>query len=170
MRRFITIGALAARLTGALCLSASAVAVAQGPGAEPEKCLNLNRIQKTEVIDDRNIIFYMRGGQIFRNQLSHRCSGLRKDNTIMYRPSLNRLCNLDFITVLRDFSFGFIQGPSYVVMSIDIFRDMMGVGTDEEMAASVVALKRSMQEARAGETRLMTDALDDLGRKYEVSS
>ncbi len=65
---------------------------------------------------------------------------------------------------------GFIQGPSYVVMSIDIFRDMMGVGTDEEMAASVVALKRSMEEARAGETRLMTDALDDLGRKYEVSS
>ena len=112
MRRFITIGALAARLTGAFCLSASAVAVAQGPGAEPEKCLSLNRIQKTEVIDDRNIIFYMRGGQIFRNQLSHRCSGLRKDNTIMYRPSLNRLCNLDFITVLRDFSFGFTQGPS----------------------------------------------------------
>ena len=56
----------------------------------------------------------------------------------------------------------------YIIMSIDLYRDMMGVGTDEQLAASVAALEKSMQEVRAGQTRPLTDALDDLGRKHEV--
>ena len=65
---------------------------------------------------------------------------------------------------------GFVQGPSYVLMSVEVFREIMGVGTDDEMAASVAALKKSMEEAKAGKTRPMTDALDELGRKHEVPS
>jgi len=65
---------------------------------------------------------------------------------------------------------GIVQESSVIVMSIDVYRDMMGVGTDDELAASVTALKSSMDEAKQGKTRPLTDALDDLGHKYEVQS
>ncbi|WP_405233258.1 hypothetical protein [Lentisalinibacter salinarum] len=42
----------------------------------PEQCLSLIRIERSEVVDDRNILFHMRNGDIYRNQLPYRCSGL----------------------------------------------------------------------------------------------
>ncbi len=99
----------AALLAGLMTLATGVLAQ---PGPPPEKCVSLNRIKRTEIIDDRHIIFYMRSGEIFKNQLTNRCVGLRPRETIMYRPSINRLCSLDFITVLRRTGFGFTQGPS----------------------------------------------------------
>ncbi len=61
-----------------------------------------------------------------------------------------------------------LDGTNVVAMSTDVFREMMGIGTEEEMAASVAALQKSMAEARGGKTRPLTDALDDLGRRHEV--
>jgi len=63
---------------------------------------------------------------------------------------------------------GIVQESSVIIMSIDVYRDMMGVGTDEELSASVTALQQSMDEIKQGKTRPLTDALDELGRKYEV--
>ena len=77
-----------------------------------ERCVNLRRISRTEVIDDQNILFYMRGGTIYRNQLPHRCSGLKIQRKFMYRTSLSQLCDLDIITVLYDHGIGFTPGPS----------------------------------------------------------
>jgi hypothetical protein len=77
-----------------------------------ERCISLNRISRTEVLDDHNILFYMRGGKIYRNQLPHRCPGLRRQQPFMYRTSLSQLCDLDVVTVLHDHSFGFTPGAS----------------------------------------------------------
>jgi hypothetical protein len=78
----------------------------------PEQCVSLARIDRTEVIDDQNILFHMRGGKIYRNHLSHRCPGLGFHESFMYRTSLSQLCNVDIITVLNDIGFGFSPGPS----------------------------------------------------------
>ena len=43
---------------------------------DPESCVQLTRIRHTDVIDDRNVIFYMHGGKIFHNRLPNRCPGL----------------------------------------------------------------------------------------------
>lgn len=77
-----------------------------------ERCISLRRIDRTEVIDDHNVLFYMRGGTIYRNQLPHRCPGLRHEKTFMYRTSLSQLCDLDVITVLYNHGFGFTPGSS----------------------------------------------------------
>ena len=42
-----------------------------------------------------------------------------------------------------------------------------GVPTDQEFTASVTALEKSMEEVRQGRTRLLTEALDEIGRRYE---
>ena len=64
---------------------------------------------------------------------------------------------------------GVLQEAAFVVMSIDAYREMTGVATDAEFAASVADLRRSMDEARSGKTRPLTAVRDDLGRKHEVS-
>ena len=78
----------------------------------PQTCVQMQRIDHTHIIDDRNILFYMHGKKIYHNQLPHRCAGLKIAGTFMYRTSLNSLCNVDIITVLRQSGGGFSPGPS----------------------------------------------------------
>ena len=79
---------------------------------EGVRCIPLNRISNTHVVDDFNILFYMRGDKIYRNVLSHRCPSLRHERRFMYRTSSSRLCDLDMITVLYDHAAGLMPGPS----------------------------------------------------------
>ena len=41
--------------------------------SEPQQCISLTQLDRTDIIDDRNILFYMRGNEIYLNQLPHRC-------------------------------------------------------------------------------------------------
>jgi hypothetical protein len=87
-------------------------AVAEDKESDAEQCVRLAAIDRTEVIDDRNILFYMKGGDIYRNELPHDCPGLAAGRAFMYRTSLSQLCNVDIITVLRNIGFGFSPGAS----------------------------------------------------------
>ena len=76
-------------------------------------CIARSRIDRTEIIDDQHIAFYMKGrDQVFLNTLRRPCPGLQRDDTLMYRTSTNQLCSVDIITVLDDFGFGFSPGVS----------------------------------------------------------
>lgn len=97
-------------IMGTLPAIASGTEEAEEEGVE--RCISLSRISRTEVLNDHNILFYMRGGQIYRNQLPHRCPGLRRQQPFMYRTSLSQLCDLDVVTVLHDHGFGFTPGAS----------------------------------------------------------
>jgi len=55
---------------------------------------------------------------------------------------------------------------AHVVMSMAVFRDMMGVGSDEDLARSVAALQISLAQAAAGETMSLDEAADKLAQKY----
>jgi hypothetical protein len=57
---------------------------------------------------------------------------------------------------------------SYVLMSMEVYRDLMGVGTDADFAASVEAVKRGYEAVHCGQSRPLREALDDLGRRHEV--
>lgn len=76
-------------------------AMAQEDAADTGMCLNLSTIKETKVIDDQTILFYMRGGKIYRNDLPYRCSGLSFEEGFSYSTSINKLCgNREIITVL----------------------------------------------------------------------
>ncbi len=68
---------------------------------EPVKCISPSRIDRTEVIDARTVLFYMRGRDIYRNQLSRDCPQLVREKRFSYELSTNRLCDVDVITVLE---------------------------------------------------------------------
>jgi hypothetical protein len=76
----------------------------------PERCIALNRVDHTDVIDDRTLIFHMRNGAMYLNHLDRECPGLKREERFMYSPTSNRLCNVDTVTVLEDWGFGLTRG------------------------------------------------------------
>ncbi len=77
-----------------------------------KRCLSLNRINNTHILDDNNILFYAVGKKVYLNRLPRKCPGLARADSFMYKTSLSQLCDLDIITVLNNMGFGFMQGPS----------------------------------------------------------
>jgi hypothetical protein len=79
---------------------------------EEKTCVLLRSIDRTDVIDDYNILFYMRGPDIYHVRLPFRCPGLRAADSFMYSTSLNVLCDLDTIRPLRNFGGSFTPGAA----------------------------------------------------------
>ena len=67
---------------------------------DSERCITISRINRTEVLSDRAIVFYLNGGDIYVNRLPHRCPGLRNRDSFGYKNSTNRLCSIDTIRVI----------------------------------------------------------------------
>lgn len=63
---------------------------------------------------------------------------------------------------------GFVQGGSYVLMTVDMYREMMGVGTDAELAESLSAINAAMQEIEAGRSLTLEEAQQKLDSRYGV--
>jgi hypothetical protein len=67
----------------------------------PVECLSTTSIDRTDVVDDQTIIFFMRGKRIFRNYLPRKCPGLEREDRFSYQTTNSRLCDIDTITVLE---------------------------------------------------------------------
>ncbi len=80
--------------------------------AEAERCIPINRIANTYVLDDQRILFYMRGKKAYLNVLPRRCGGLGSQRRFMYETSQSQLCDLDTISVLYNLGGGFSRGTS----------------------------------------------------------
>ena len=65
-----------------------------------QHCIRANAIRRSNVLDDYTILFEMRGGKTFKNELPYRCFGLGFDRAFSYSRSTSLLCNVDIITVL----------------------------------------------------------------------
>jgi len=96
--------------------------------AEAERCILINRISNTHVIDDQRILFYMRGKKAYLNLLPRRCGGLGIQRRFMYETSQSQLCDLDMISVLYNRGGGFSRGAS---CGLGLFHPM----TDEDADA-----------------------------------
>ncbi|MGW8370381.1 MAG: hypothetical protein ACWGPN_17095 [Gammaproteobacteria bacterium] len=84
-------------------------AAADGTGV---MCVDLRRIDNTVVVDDQNILFYLRGDHIYRNQLRNPVPGLDRDQPFMYRTVTGQLCRNDSVTVLEQLGFGYMAGAT----------------------------------------------------------
>ena len=68
---------------------------------EPVDCIIHSRIDRTKVIDERTVVFYMRGGDVYRNRLSYDCPRLVREKRFSYDVRTSRLCSVDYISVLE---------------------------------------------------------------------
>ncbi len=86
---------------------------AQSEGASGERrCVPLVRVDRSVVVDDRTLLFYMKDKTVLKNALASACPGLARENKFSYRVAQSQLCALDVITVLEDRGFGFIETSS----------------------------------------------------------
>ncbi len=103
-------------VTSLLSLGAAGAAqAADDPPPATAHCVQLPRIDRTEAVGDHNILFHMRDGAIYQNELPHSCPGLKADKPFMYRVVLNQLCDSDVITILERWPFGFTPAESCVL-------------------------------------------------------
>lgn len=70
---------------------------------EPRDCVNTQRIRSSDVLSDREILFFMNGSDVYLNKLPHRCSGLRRADTFSYEVRGSQLCHIDLIRVVDYF-------------------------------------------------------------------
>ncbi len=100
-------------LTALLALGLPAIAPASEEGEDGEedlRCINSRTIRRTDVVDDSNIIFYMRGSKIYLNTLPKTCKGLSDERRFTYGSYTRSLCEFDRINVLKDSTFGAYEG------------------------------------------------------------
>lgn len=57
----------------------------------------------------------------------------------------------------------------YVVMSMQVYREMMGVGSEAEYRASLEAIREGLADIDAGRTRPLDDFFQDLDRRHGIS-
>ena len=106
--------------------------------SEPQRCIQLSRINNTEVVDEKTIAFYLRGGRIYLNQLRRECRGLSDSKPFSYRTSTGRLCSVDSITVLENYGFGLTPGASCGLgMFVPIDEDSLAILLGDEKEAEI---------------------------------
>ncbi|MBW3538865.1 MAG: hypothetical protein KY476_01210 [Planctomycetes bacterium] len=57
---------------------------------------------------------------------------------------------------------GFVRGQTFVLLSKDTYRRMMGLESDAELAESLKAVERGLADVNAGRTRPYEDVLHEL--------
>ncbi|HLG89761.1 MAG TPA: DUF6491 family protein [Alphaproteobacteria bacterium] len=78
------------------------------PGATPAAtkgnnvCIQTYQIDHTTIPDDNTILFYMKGGKIWKNTLPYRCPDLKFQGGFQYTTDINEICsNLQTIRVIN---------------------------------------------------------------------
>jgi hypothetical protein len=84
---------------------------------------------------------------------------------MMMNPQLT-----DELRQALDASDGVVFGESYVLMSMDVFRNTMGVSSDEELQASLRAINEAMADLAAGRAIPLQEARRRLDEKYGIQS
>lgn len=106
---FISLVATITFLAPAASPAAEDIGKAHPAVSEKVQCLPLYMIDQTRVLDDKTILFEMKNGAVWRNELPSACPGLKREDRFSYKTSIGQLCNLDLITVLPAMG---IPGPS----------------------------------------------------------
>ena len=118
---------MSALAVGGVMLGASTGTLADGEEAAVEnsqaakevRCIQVNRIRHSKVIDNKTIVLFMNGGPDYQMNLVRRCPGLKMQRTWLHDArSTNYLCDVDTIKV-PIISTGNVLNANYVPCMID---------------------------------------------------
>ena len=101
MGRAKRLSPIALGLASILLLAARGTSAQEDFDRTPVDCVVTTSIDRTQAVDDRTILFFMRGKKVYRNYLPRKCPDLQRQNRIMYKTRGNRLCDVDTVTVLQ---------------------------------------------------------------------
>ena len=75
---------------------------------ETTRCVSRHLVNRTEVLDDKHILFWGRGDRVWLNTLRSRCVGMRPRDTLQLEVRDNQICNFDMVSTIERFGAGFM--------------------------------------------------------------
>ena len=136
------VAALLSGVLGASLPSAIGADEEDATDGEPLRCVSMNGIRATTIVDDRHLLFRQSSGRVYLNRLDRECVGLARAGKFTYEVQSGarhvRLCASDSITVLERTGRGFncglgefepisadaaenlVNGPNRAVVSIPV--------------------------------------------------
>ena len=85
-----------------------------------ERCIARSRISRTEILNERFVVFHLRGDEKYLVQFRHRCPGLRRNGTMRLETRSFRVCSMDTIQGLFEMGVGRgTWGPSCMIPSFE---------------------------------------------------
>jgi len=110
-------------------------AAAQEPATAAKSCVYLPDIDHTKIVNERNILFYLRNNTVLQNSMREPCYGLHEKTRFTYgSTALRRLCSGDMITLLADLSFGGVASAN--TCKLGMFLPVDADEVDEILAAA----------------------------------
>lgn len=77
---------------------------------EPQSCVTIRDIEDTDAITDRVVLFHMKNGRTYRNDLPNSCKKLTRDGSAFsFSTPMGSLCAIDVIQVVEPTT-GFAYG------------------------------------------------------------
>ena len=81
-----------------------------------ETCIPRSRISRTEILNERFVVFHLRGDEKYLVQFQHRCPGLRRNGTMRLETRSFRICSMDTIQGFYEMGIGRgTWGPSCMI-------------------------------------------------------
>ena len=90
-----------------------------------KNCISLRRIDHTKILDDKTILFEMKGRKAYLNEMNRRCPRLASEESFMYKTSTSQLCSVDMITVIDNF------GRDWASCGLGKFRVLEKIKSDD---------------------------------------
>ncbi len=87
-------------------------------------CIRLSMVRDSDPLDDFAILFKIRGGAVYLNELNGRCTGLERQRRFSYTTPQAQICQGDIINVTD--SFGNFRGSC----SLGSFQQLSPISVD----------------------------------------
>ncbi len=65
---------------------------------------------------------------------------------------------------------GFVEGVSYVLISKETYRRMMGIESEDDLADSLKAVEQGLADVEAGRTRPLNQFAEEFRSRHGISS
>lgn len=102
-----------------------------------ESCITRSRISRTEILNERFVVFHLRGDEKYLIQFKHRCPGLRRNGVMRLETRSFRVCAMDTIQGSYEMGIGrHTWGPSCMIPGFEPV-------TGEQVAIIKEELRRS---------------------------
>ena len=114
---------------------------------EPMRCLSMNSIRSTKVLDDGRVLFFNARDKAYLNRLDRECLGLSRSGTFEYKVQSGarhaRLCSTDSITVIESTGRGLNCGLGmFEPLTQDELDSLIGVPRSPAVTSTPVELPK----------------------------
>ena len=98
-----------------------------------ESCIPRSRISRTEILNERFVVFHLRGDEKYLVQFQHRCPGLRRNGTMRLETRSFRICSMDTVQGLYEIGIGRgTWGPSCMIPGFEpVTREQVAIIKEE---------------------------------------